>query len=127
MKINEYSEGKLYATFEVCNVPGDFAEVISDYLLFGFHPGSFFSYVFENDFERAILSSHPANSIQALKNMVQWMIHHMPPESYGTREAFEQWMQLNDMERRTILEHHDLIYTKKMEVVLTLKNDSVDS
>jgi hypothetical protein len=76
--------------------------------------------VLANDFARAIQHSHPANSIQALKNTVGWMQDQWPTMSYGNLQVVHHWMALDAAERRPHLEQAHLIYTEQDEIMLVL-------
>ena len=123
MNLTAHSRNKLMQTFERWAVPGDFAGPIYNYLVYGYHPGSFFGYVLSNNFAKAILSSHPANTIEALKHLVGWMGDTLPEESYGSFKKVAKWVELNSEQRRIILEHNGLVFTSKEEVVLILKDE----
>jgi hypothetical protein len=124
MNITVYSRNRLYETFSKWNVPRDFADPMANYLVYGYHPGSFFGYVLSNNFAKAILSSHPNNTIEALKHLVEWMRNTLPEETWGSYDKVDAWCDLNTKQRRIILEHKHLIYTTKEEVMLILKETS---
>ena len=93
-----------------------------NFLLYGISPGLFFTAFLENDYNGAILNSHPLNSIPALKPVSYWLqayLHHCP--YIGSREALTNWYTLSDVERRTVLETMGLVYTEEQEIELALK------
>lgn len=92
-----------------------------NYLVYGFEPGGFFSGWYAND-ATAILHCHPANSVEALKDLTKWMVNAMPHESWGSREKVRAWTKMEDAQRREILEQCDLIYPEEEEIMLTLRN-----
>ena len=111
-------------TFAHWNVPKDFADPMYNYLVYGYHPGSFFGYVLSNNFAKAILSSHPGNTMEALKHLVGWMRDTLPEETWGSYDKVDAWCgRITPDQRRIILEHNQLIYTNKEEVVLILKDE----
>ena len=123
MNLSKYSKNKLLQTFKYWDVPKDFAEPFYNYLVYGWTPGSCFTSVLANDFAGAISHSHPGNTINAFKALVGWMRDIMPEESYGSYEKVKAWTGINPEQRRIILEHHDLIFASKEEVVKILKDE----
>jgi hypothetical protein len=123
MNLTYHSKNKLLQTFATWDVPKEFADPMYNYLVYGYHPGSFFGYVLSNNFAKAILSSHPSNTIEALKHLVGWMRDTLPEEAHGSYDKVEAWCDINPEQRRIILEHNQLIYTNKEEVVLILKDE----
>jgi len=123
MNLSKYSKHKLMKTFQLWDVPKEFAEPFYNYLVFGYSPGSCFTSVLANDFASAISRSHPSNTISAFKSLVGWMRDIMPEESYGSYEKVKAWTGINPEQRRIILEHHDLIFASKEEVVKILKDE----
>lgn len=121
--ITVYSRNRIYKTFEQWSVPLEFASHMYNYLVYGLPPGSFFTAIIANDFGQAVLSSHPANTIKALKSLSLWMRDKMPEESYGSYHAVEQWCNLNTDDRHGVLEKHGLIYSEKEEVLMALKGE----
>ena len=124
MKIGVYSKNKILKTMSHWEVPKEFAEPMYNYLVHGFNPGSCFSAVLANDFRRAILASHPANSIQGFKALAGWIAESVPREARGDYNNVDVWCSLPDHVRRTTLEDHELIYTEAEEVWMTLKSES---
>ena len=123
MNLTYHSKNKLLQTFATWDVPKEFADPMYNYLVYGYRPGSFFGYVLSNNFAKAILSSHPSNTIEALKHLVGWMRDTLPEEAHGSYDKVEAWCDINPEQRRIILEHNQLIYTNKEEVVLILKDE----
>jgi hypothetical protein len=78
--------------------------------------------VLANDFTGAMMRSHPANSVLALKNLVTWMINYMPTEAWGDYDKITRWVNVVDAEyRRQVLEEKGLIYTPQEETWNGLK------
>ena len=126
MKISPYSRNRFIKTFGKWRVDKEYAEPMYNYLVYGFNPGSFFTSLLANDAMGAISRSHPANTMQALKNLVGWIRDEMPPVAYGNYDALEQWGKLSESERRAILELKGLIFTEKEETWLNVKGDPID-
>ena len=125
MNLSKYSKHKLMKTFQLWDVPKDFAEPFYNYLVFGYTPGSCFTSVLANDFVSAISRSHPSNTINAFKALVGWMRDTMPEEAYGSYERVAKWTELNPEQRRIVLEKHNLVFTSKEEVIKILKDEKV--
>lgn len=121
MNITVFSRNRMYRTFNHWEVPGDFADPVANYLIYGYHPGSCFSAVLANDFIGAIRSSHPSNTVEAFKALAGWIHNHLPPQAYGSYDRVDAWCKFGPAERRAILEHNSLIYTAKEETWLALK------
>jgi hypothetical protein len=120
MKLTAYSRNRLLETFRHWNVPKDFADPMYNYLVFGFSPGSCFSAILANDFSRAIASSHPSNTVEALKALNGWIQESVPLDARGDWGVILRWTLLSAEERRFILEDHGLIYTEQEEVIMAL-------
>lgn len=104
-------------------VEREYGEVMCNYLINGWEPGSFFTSVLANNFMDALACSHPGNSVQALKNLVGWIRDEMPRTAWGSYDAVEYWTNLTQSERRYILEMHNLIYTEKEETWMAVKGE----
>ena len=121
MQLTVHSKNRLLSTFAQWDVAKDFADPLYNYLVHGFHPGSFWYNVLVNDFHRAILSSHPSNTVPALKKTVSWLTNTLPDSVWGTPKAVATWLELPTDIRRATLESLRLIYTGEEEVILLLK------
>ncbi len=124
MNITVYSRNRLYETFSKWDVPRDFADPMANYLVYGYEPGGFFTALLANDFLAAIQSSHPSNTVEALKCLVGWINDCMPPEAYSSYNRVSEWVRLPKDHRRVILEKYGLIYTEQEEIMLTLRDES---
>ena len=125
MNISAYSRARIMETFGKWKVPQDFADPMYNYMVFGFSPGGCFTAILANDWTRAISSSHPANTVQALKALTNWILDVLPVESYGNYEAVKFWLAITNSERRDYLERLRLIHTEKEETWLNIKGDPV--
>jgi hypothetical protein len=123
MNLSKYSKHKLMKTFQLWDVPKDFAEPFYNYLVYGWAPGRCFSSVLANDFAGAISRSHPANTIEAFKALVGWIDGTVPEEARGSYEKVKCWGGINPEQRRIILEHHGLVFSKEEEVWKILKDE----
>jgi len=124
MKLTEYSRNRLLNTFALHEVPKEYADPLYNYLVHGFQPGSFWTAVLTNDFMAAIRSSHPANTVGALKRAVTWLNDTLEHGvAWGTQEAVQHWLQMTPEDRRSVLETNHLVYTEQEEVILILKDE----
>jgi len=121
MKLANVSKDKLEKSLKHWEVDKDYADPMINYLVHGFSPGSFFTSVLANDFVDAIGRSHPGNSVPALKNLVGWIVNDMPREAWGSYDVVADWLSMQDVERREILEDAGLIFTERQETWETLK------
>jgi hypothetical protein len=121
MNLTKFSRDRMMVTASRWTVPRDYFEPLYNYLVYGFEPGSFWSAVLANDFMRAVQHSHPANTIDALKNTVGWVRDSFPEQSYGDSDKVVLWQGLEPIQRRRILESTDMIYTEQQEVMLALQ------
>jgi hypothetical protein len=115
MNLTEHSDLKIQATFDQWEVDGEYSQVMYNYLVYGFYPGSFFTSILANDFVGAMNHSHPANTISALRRLVGWIQDYMPAMAWGSYDAVKAWVDLDSSGRRQILEEHKLIFTEKEE------------
>ena len=127
MKLALCSSNRMMDSFYDWEVPSEFAETIYNYLVHGWKPGSFFTAVLANDFVSAMGCSHPGNSVNALKSLANWLVNVMPKQAWGNYNAVNNWCDsTTESQRREILERHHLIFSRKEEVWLILK-DGVDN
>ena len=122
MKLSDHSKSRLRESFIQWEVPGEYAQHVCSYLINGWHPGSFYTAVFANDFTSAMCRSHPSNALDGLQNLSKWIVAWMPKEAWGSYDAVENWIKMSDDDRRTVLEQARLIYTTKSEVMAILKS-----
>ena len=123
MNLTKYSRNRIIKTFQHWQVPRDFADPMYNYLVHGYSPGSCFIGALANDFNAAIRSSHPANTVEAFKALAGWIQDTVPSVAHGNYEALTYWIGLTNEERRAILEQEHLIYTKEEEVMLVLAGE----
>ena len=120
MNLTVHSRNRVMQTFSRWDVSKDFADLIYNYLVYGWSPGSCFTAVLANDFYTAIGSSHPSNTVNAFKSLAGWIKEYCPTEAYSSYEKVKFWCDLDTEDRRAILEHNRLIYTPKKETWLAL-------
>ena len=122
MELTVYSQLRLVDSANTWRVEREFYDSMYNYLVHGLGPGGFFYRVLCNDWFGAIQSSHPLNSVQALKAVSGWIYNTWPDVAFGSVVAVDQWLMLDDAERRTALEQAGLIYTAAQEVELALRD-----
>jgi hypothetical protein len=121
MKLTAHSKNKLMESARLWSVPQEYFEPISNYLVHGFEPGSFFTALLANDFFGAMRSSHPGNSIPELKHLTGWIESAVPFEAFGSYQKVTNWLRLDADQRRVLLVQRGLVYTKEEEVMLVLQ------
>ena len=122
MELTKYSRNRLMESLNHWRVCKDFADPMYNYLVHGYEPGGFFSGWYAND-ATAIIRSHPANTVEALKDLTKWMINVMPHESWGSHDKVRAWLRMEPAQRRKILEECDLIYSEQDEIMMALRNE----
>jgi hypothetical protein len=123
MKISKYSKNHIMRGAADWEVPKDYFDPIYNYMIHGYEPGSFFSAVLANDFSRAIETSHPANTIPALKNLTGWIRSTMGYGIFwGSEAVVKQWLKFTPEQRREQLEALNLVYPEKDEIVMILQD-----
>ena len=121
MDVGPYSRKRVLETMALWNVPKEYADPMYNYLVYGFSPGGFFTSVLANDWHTAIMRSHPANTIDALKAVTGWIYDQMPKQAVGSYEAVDEWCRMDDAKRTKILLEHRLILSPKREVFMALR------
>ena len=122
MDVTKHSRNRFLDTLAHWRVPKEYADPIYNYLIHGFEPGSFFTSVFANDFMTAMLRSHPANTVEALKTVSGWILNKCPPEAFGSYNKVSAWLIMSPSQRRQLLEEWNLVYTEQEEIMLALRN-----
>ena len=125
MNLSKYSRNRILATMSLWDMPKEFADTLYNYLVYGFEPGSCFTGILANNFHQAIGSSHPNNTINALKSVSGWINDAMPAEAHGSYEAVKKWCCMDIAVRRTILEKQGLVFNKEDEVILVLQGEAM--
>lgn len=122
MELTKYSQNRLMKSLHLWHVDKDFADPMYNYLIYGWEPGGFFMSWYANE-ATAIVHSHPANSVESLKNLTKWMINCMPAEAWGSRAQVRAWLKMTDSQRRLHLEFRNLVYSEQEEIMMALKNE----
>ena len=102
---------KLKSSFALWGISDEWQEVIENYLVKGFEPGSFFTSVLANDLTGAATHSHPGNRWEDICRLCKWIHNESPTECHGSYNAVASWSKRSNAERRTICEEADLLMT----------------
>ena len=122
MELTKYSRNRLMESLRHWDVDKDFADPVYNYLVHGFEPGGFFTAWYANE-ATAILHSHPANTVEALKSLTKWMVNCMPRDAWGSRSIVKGWLKMPNADRRQHLEFYDLVYSEQDEIMMALRNE----
>ena len=123
MQVTDHSRRRLMLSATRWSVCREYFDPLYNYLVHGFEPGSFWSAVLANDFMRAVQCSHPSNDLPALKHVAGWIQDSFPQSSYGDPDTVILWCGLEPVQRRRILEQHNLIYSEQDEVMMILRSE----
>lgn len=128
MKLTAYSKNRFYKTFSDYEVPKEWADVMFNYLVHGFPPGSFFTALLANDAMNMLGHSHPSNTIPALKNLAVWIQNYIyyadrNNVAAGSYAIVDDWIKMSTSQRRAFLERRVLVYTEQEEIMMVLKGE----
>jgi hypothetical protein len=124
MEISKYSRARIMKSAVQWEVDKEYFDPIYNYLIHGFEPGSFYSALLANDMFRAMGCSHPANSVQGLKNLTGWIRSTMGYGIFwGSKDVVDNWIKMSDSQRREQLELLRMIFSEKDEIVKILKDE----
>ena len=124
MKLAPHSRNRFLESLSKYEISRDYIDPVYNYLVSGWGPGSFFTAVMANDYLRAMLHSHPGNSVAELKKLASWMFNEMPEVARGSFKNVDLWTKMSDAERRKILVEHNLVYTEEEDVMMVLRGDT---
>ena len=103
---------KFYETFDYCGeMPDEWKGELENYLIHGYHPGSFHTALFENNLMRATMVTHPSNKWIWIVTFMKWIWQHAPQESYGSKEQVEKWLKMSKEQHRDICEKAGILAT----------------
>jgi hypothetical protein len=124
MKLTSYSVNKFKQTFADWNVPKEYADPILNYFVHGLQPGGFFTALLANDCIGALCRSHPANKVEALKALCNWLENSkLRYVVWGDYDTVDRWLKMDEGFRRATLENAQLIYSEEQEIWMTLKGE----
>jgi len=125
MKLSKYSADRFYQSFAYWGVQQEFAHPIFNYFLHAYSPGSFFTALLANDCIGAMCRSHPANTVEALKALCNWLENsRLRGVAWGDYETVDRWLHMDEGLRRALLEQAELIYSEDKEIWMTLKGEA---
>ena len=82
---------KFWLDYSYHNVPEHTREALENYLFRGWQPGSFLTYVLQNNLAGACGSCDHVNR-EALVDIVKFIEHRVPSGAWGSREAVRNWL-----------------------------------
>lgn len=127
MELNRISKFKFYSIAKDWEVDKEYVDIIYNYLIHGFSPGSFFTSLLANDAFGAISRSHPANTMSALKSLVGWLNDiRLHGTAYGNYDLVNDWLKMDADARRLVLESRGLIFSEEEETWRMLKDGPVE-
>ena len=74
------------------SVPDHTMEALTNYFNHGWEPGSFLRSVLVNDLYGAVARADHINR-EAIPNIVTWIVNNAPYGSWGSEEAFRDWVK----------------------------------
>jgi hypothetical protein len=119
--MDSINRNRIYQTMADWHVPREWADVMYRYLVQGLVPGGLFSALLANDARRMIQSSHPLNTINALKSVSGWISSTVPPEACDSYENVDRWCDFNDDQRWQILHRHGIVLSPEATTFALLK------
>jgi hypothetical protein len=119
--MDSINRNRIYNTLADWHVPREWADVMYRYLGHGLEPGSMFSALLANDARRMIQSSHPLNTMDALKSVSGWVQATVPDQARDSYKNIQSWCNLNDDQRWEILHRHGLVLSAKETTFALLK------
>lgn len=102
---------KFAKSFEARAINYDWQGIIARYIYYGYHPGSFFEALLQNNFIFAAVTSASRNDWNEVQEFGIWLSECAPPECYGSIENVKKWIAMSDDQRREYSESVGLIDT----------------
>lgn len=122
MDFTKHSRNRFLDSLSHWHISRDYADPIYNYVAYGFEPGGFFTSVFANDFLGAMGRSHPANSVEELKQISGWILNSCPQQAWGSYKKVSDWVNMDPKRRRRLLEEWKLVHSEEEEIMLALRN-----
>ncbi len=74
-------------------ITADAIDVLGNYVMFGFSPGSFYEEILIGDSDAAYKKAHEVirHQPEVIENLIQWINELFPEDCYGSREIVEAW------------------------------------
>ena len=77
-------------------VPEHTQLALENYIIRGYHPGSFLQAVLENNFVNTVCRADHLNQLY-LVDIAKWLVHESPSECWGSDQAVYNW--IDDVDR----------------------------
>ena len=88
------------------DLPSHLKDVVHGYVYEGLRPGHFLTCVITNDLFGAVARADE-NSAQYLTHIVKYFYNKLPGKCYGSKERMEEWLSMNELERKEATRHFD--------------------
>jgi len=98
-------------TFYTWPVNDEWKQELYNYIVLGYHPGSFHTSCFANDLLGAACSTHISNNWEDIAAMMKWINEYAPKGSWGTYNNVSDWLATTDKERYDICVEAGFILT----------------
>jgi hypothetical protein len=119
--MDSINRNRIYQTLADWHVPREWADVMYRYLALGLPPGGMFTALLANDARRMIQSSHPLNTMDALKAVSGWIQDTVPAQARDSYKNVQLWCDLNENARWEILHSHGLVLSAEATTFELLK------
>jgi len=113
-----------YKTFHHWPVNDDWKQELHNYIIHGFHPGSFHRALFRNDLYGASIHTHVANKWSHIVEFMKWLGENAPRECWGDMETVESWLRLSKEQREKILFKKGYIVTDEEVTFMILETQN---
>jgi len=100
-----------FNTFEHSPVSDDWMQELYNYIILGYHPGSFHTDMFASNLYGAACHSHVSNKWSHIVAFMKWLGHHAPHECWGDKESVKTWLKMTPERRERILLRQKFIIT----------------
>ena len=80
-----------WLAWEHYSVPEHTRDALENYIIRGYHPGSFLQAVLENNFVNAVCRADHLNQ-QYLVDIAKWLVHVAPIECWGNDRSVNNWI-----------------------------------
>jgi len=123
---NKREEQPFWNSFIDQPVVTEWQNELYQYYILGLEPGSFHYSLFCNDLAEAARHTHPMNEWSNIVEYMEWLCYEPPENTWGSRKVVDEWLLLNNRERRKILREHGWILSKK-QVTWNILNEPASS
>lgn len=123
MQLNQYSKDQIAHSLNGYGISLNSSRPLVQYLVYGFHPGSFFNSVIANDLSGALLHADHNKTLNELHSIVSWITQCWPARSFGSDKSVKTWRMIKREIRFNYLREHNLIFTSEIETIKELRGD----